>query len=52
MADVKNATRSSRFDRDYSEADYNEMLKLYEGTLGTISEGEIVQRTHRRHRRK
>jgi small subunit ribosomal protein S1 len=43
MADVKNATRSSRFDRNYSEADYNEMLKLYEGTLGTISEGEIVK---------
>ncbi len=43
MADVKGATRSSRFDRDYSEADYNEMLKLYEGTLGKISEGEIVR---------
>jgi small subunit ribosomal protein S1 len=43
MADAKNATRSSRFDPDYSEADYNEMLKLYEGTLGTISEGEIVK---------
>jgi small subunit ribosomal protein S1 len=43
MADAKNATRSSRFDQNYSEADYNEMLKLYEGTLGTISEGEIVK---------
>jgi len=43
MADAKNATRSSRFDRDYNEADYNEMLKLYEGTLGKISEGEIVK---------
>lgn len=43
MADAKNATRASRFDRDYSEADYNEMLKLYEGTLGKISEGEIVK---------
>ncbi len=43
MADVKGTTRSSRFDPDYSEADYSEMLKLYEGTLGTISEGEIVR---------
>jgi small subunit ribosomal protein S1 len=43
MADTKNATRSSRFEPDYNEADYNEMLKLYEGTLGTISEGEIVK---------
>jgi small subunit ribosomal protein S1 len=42
MADQKTA-RSSRFDPDYSEADYNEMLKLYEGTLGKISEGEIVK---------
>ena len=43
MADAKNATRSSRFDPDCSEAEYSEMLKLYEGTLGTISEGEIVK---------
>ena len=42
MADTK-TPRSSRFDRDYNEADYNEMLKMYEGTLGTISEGEIVR---------
>ncbi len=43
MADEKKATRSSRFEPDYNEADYNEMLKLYEGTLGKISEGEIVK---------
>ncbi len=29
-------------DREYSESQYNEMKKLYEGTLGKISEGEIV----------
>jgi small subunit ribosomal protein S1 len=30
-------------DREYSEAQYNEMVKLYEGTLGKINEGEIVR---------
>jgi small subunit ribosomal protein S1 len=30
-------------DREYSETQYNEMLKLYEGTLGKINEGEIIR---------
>jgi len=30
-------------DREYGEAEYNDLRKLYEGTLGKISEGEIVK---------
>jgi small subunit ribosomal protein S1 len=30
-------------DGGYGEAEYQQMLRLYEGTLGKISEGEIVQ---------
>lgn len=30
-------------DRGYSDTEYNELMKLYEGTLGKISEGEIVR---------
>jgi small subunit ribosomal protein S1 len=30
-------------DYEYNEAEYNELLQLYEGTLGKISEGEIVK---------
>jgi small subunit ribosomal protein S1 len=30
-------------DREYNEAEYNNLMKLYEGTLGKISEGEIVK---------
>jgi small subunit ribosomal protein S1 len=30
-------------EREYSDAQYNELMKLYEGTLGKISEGEIVR---------
>lgn len=30
-------------EREYGEAEYNSMMKLYEGTLGKISEGEIVK---------
>ncbi len=46
------ATRSSKNgmkhmhaveDREYSDTEYNELMKLYEGTLGKISEGEIVR---------
>jgi small subunit ribosomal protein S1 len=29
--------------REYADADYDQMLKLYEGTLGKINEGEIVR---------
>lgn len=30
-------------DREYDEAQYKDLMKLYEGTLGKISEGEIVK---------
>jgi small subunit ribosomal protein S1 len=30
-------------DREYSEAEYKQLRSMYEGTLGTISEGEIVK---------
>jgi small subunit ribosomal protein S1 len=30
-------------DREYNETEYNSLMKLYEGTLGKISEGEIVK---------
>src|SRR5512141_2576736 len=30
-------------DRDYNDTEYSDLVKLYEGTLGKISEGEIVR---------
>ncbi len=30
-------------DREYNETEYKDLMKLYEGTLGKISEGEIVK---------
>jgi len=35
--------KSSVTDYEYNEAEYNELLKLYEGTLGKINEGEIIK---------
>lgn len=43
MAGTTKSTQPSLDDREYSEAQYNEMLKLYEGTLGKINEGEIIK---------
>jgi small subunit ribosomal protein S1 len=43
MADNTTPTKPSLDDREYSETQYNEMLKLYEGTLGKINEGEIIR---------
>src|SRR5512138_3479348 len=37
------ARRHAIEDREYNDAEYQNLLKLYEGTLGTISEGEIVK---------
>lgn len=38
------ASRSAKFgEREYSESEYQELKKLYEGTLNSISEGEIVK---------
>lgn len=30
-------------DREYNEGEYKDLMKMYEGTLGKISEGEIVR---------
>ena len=35
--------RQDLLDEDYSDADYAEMLTMYEGTLAAIAEGEIVK---------
>jgi len=35
--------RQDLLDEDYSDADYAEMLTMYEGTLASIVEGEIVK---------
>jgi len=35
--------RLAVLDREYNETEYKELVKLYEGTLGKISEGEIVR---------
>ncbi len=43
MAGESTMMQPSLDDREYSEAQYNEMMKLYEGTLGKINEGEIVR---------
>ena len=43
MAGFTRSAETSSDDRDYSEVQYNEMLKLYEGTLGKINEGEIIK---------
>lgn len=43
MADSKNSTLEAVVDREYNEAEYNDLKKLYEGSMGKISEGEIVK---------
>src|SRR4051812_47151864 len=35
--------RQDLYDEDYSDEQYEEMMKLYEGTLQSIAEGEIVK---------
>ncbi|MRR11195.1 30S ribosomal protein S1 [bacterium] len=35
--------RTAIQDREYNEVEYKDLMKLYEGTLGKISEGEIVR---------
>jgi len=35
--------RPDLYDEDYSDEQYDEMMKLYEGTLQSIAEGEIVK---------
>ncbi len=35
--------RPDLYDEDYSEADYEQMLSMYEGTMSQIAEGEIVR---------
>jgi small subunit ribosomal protein S1 len=43
MAENTTLTKPSLDDPEYSEVQYNEMMKLYEGTLGKINEGEIIK---------
>ncbi len=43
MAEFKNNTLEAVADREYNEAEYNDLKKLYEGSMGKISEGEIVK---------
>jgi len=35
--------RSDLYDEEYTEQQYEEMMQLYEGTLQSIAEGEIVK---------
>ncbi|MEO8168857.1 MAG: S1 RNA-binding domain-containing protein, partial [bacterium] len=42
MAEFKNSVIEAVIDREYGEAEYNDLKKLYEGSMGKISEGEIV----------
>ncbi|MEK7670644.1 MAG: 30S ribosomal protein S1, partial [Bacteroidota bacterium] len=43
MAESKNSSVEAVIDREYGEAEYNDLKKLYEGSMGKISEGEIVR---------
>jgi small subunit ribosomal protein S1 len=43
MASPKNSVIESVIDREYGEAEFNDLKKLYEGSMGKISEGEIVK---------
>ena len=44
-ARISERVRKSRFtsDLDYSGSEYDQMMKMYEGTLGKISENEIIK---------
>ncbi len=37
--------RADLYDEDYSEDEYEQMLEMYNGTLASIDEGEIVKST-------
>ncbi|MBI5473615.1 MAG: 30S ribosomal protein S1 [Ignavibacteriae bacterium] len=43
MAGFKSGVNEAVVDREYGEAEYNDFKKLYEGSIGKISEGEIVK---------
>lgn len=43
MAESKHSTLEAVVDREYNETEYNDLKKLYEGSMGKISEGEIVK---------
>lgn len=43
MAESKNSVIEAVAGREYGEAEYNDLKKLYEGSMGKISEGEIVK---------
>ncbi len=42
MVEALNASNGLE-EREYSETEFNELAKMYEGTLGKISQGEIVR---------
>ena len=42
-ADTAFPVRSDLYDEEYSDDEYRQMLELYEGTLQSIQEGEIVK---------
>jgi hypothetical protein len=43
MASSQHSVMESVIDREYGEAEFNDLKKLYEGSMGKISEGEIVK---------
>lgn len=43
MTDTKTGVSDTVIDRQYDEAQYNDLKKLYESSMGKISEGEIVK---------
>ncbi|MBX2989766.1 MAG: 30S ribosomal protein S1 [Bacteroidetes bacterium] len=43
MADSNNSVVDNVVDREYGEAEYNDLKRLYESSMGKISEGEIVK---------
>lgn len=43
MTDTKTSVTDTIEDREYDQAQYNDLKKLYESSMGKISEGEIVK---------
>ncbi|HQR17518.1 MAG TPA: hypothetical protein PK948_04075, partial [Gemmatimonadales bacterium] len=43
MAATGLMVRADLYDEEYSEDEYEQMLSMYEGTMASIAEGEIVK---------